>query len=384
MHSVFQIDKIKFLLLFIILSGIFIPLSANIYQPEDSARVEERIFTAEELIRGERLFFGLAYPSDKSVNCAACHNTRESDTLNWNPNAIEISIKYLNRNTGDLTRVLLKPAGPKMSQVHRGFELIQEDITLIKAYMDELVVIGLIKKKPVITNLMLFIIASILFLFSVVDLMITRRIKRGWINYLILLTTGIFITCTLVVEGIAIGRSPGYGPDQPVKFSHAVHAGQNGTECLYCHSSAEYSKTAGIPPENVCMNCHLIVRNGTRSGTVEIAKVIFAYETRTPIEWVKVYNLPDHVFFSHAQHVKVGGVNCEECHGNVDEMDIIKQATDLSMGWCINCHRTRKLDVQNNLFYTDYREMAGRIKRGEINSVTVDMLGGIECMKCHY
>ena len=126
--------------------------------------------------------------------------------------------------------------------------------------------------------------------------------------------TAVFITRSLVIDALAIGHSSGYAPDQPVKFSHEVHAGQNGTDCIYCHSYAPYSKSAGIPPENVCMNCHLLVRNGTRSGTFEIAKVIRAYEEMKPIEWIKVYNLPDHVFFSHAQHVSAGGISCQECH----------------------------------------------------------------------
>ncbi len=149
---------------------------------------------------------------------------------------------------------------------------------------------------------------------------------------------------------------------QPVKFSHKVHAGQNKTDCIYCHSFAGSSKTAGIPPENVCMNCHLMVRNGTRSGAAEIAKVISAYEKAQPISWIKVHNLPDHVFFSHAQHVTAGNVECQECHGKVEEMDVIRQVSDLSMGWCINCHRTKKINFQNNKFYSDYTGLSDKIK----------------------
>ena len=132
------------------------------------------------------------------------------------------------------------------------------------------------------------------------------------------------------------------------------------------------------------MNCHFMVRSGTRSGVTEIAKVLNAYENRKPIEWIKVHNLPDHVFFSHAQHVSVGGVACQECHGKVEEMDVIKQVSDLSMGWCINCHRTKKINFQNNRFYTEYTGLAEKLKKGEIDSVTVEMVGGTECMKCHY
>jgi hypothetical protein len=383
-HNSFLSEKFKCLLLAILLTGIFIPGLSNNTQADDSSLYNPRTFTAEELIRGERLFYGLVYIDNKSVNCSACHNTIVSDTMNWNPNALEISRKYLGKSAMDLSKVLLNPGGVKMSQVHKGFQLTPEDIMMIKAYMDRLVDIGMKQKKPVITNLLLFILASLLLLFSITDLIITKKIKLRWINYVILLFSAVIVTKILVVDAIALGRSKDYSPIQPIKFSHAVHAGQNQTDCIYCHSYAPYSKTAGIPPENVCMNCHLMVRNGTRSGAFEISKIIDAFDNKTPIEWIKVHNLPDHVFFSHAQHVGAGALKCQECHGEVEKMDIIKQVSDLSMGWCIDCHRTKKLNIHSNKFYSEYKDLAAKIKNGEIDSVSVSMLGGTECMKCHY
>jgi hypothetical protein len=377
-------QKFKYLLLCLLLSGIFIPGFSTSIQNEDSLYLKHINFTAEDIIRGERLFYGLVYQGSRSVNCASCHNTRESDTLNWNPDALEISLSYKSKTAADLSKVLLNPSGTKIGQVHKDFQLSPEDIVLIKAYMDEFTEIGLKKSKPVITNLLLFIIAIILFIVSAIYLIFRKNIKRPWINVTILLITAGFMTYTIVVNAIAMGRSRDYSPDQPVKFSHKVHAGQNQTDCIYCHSSAPRSKSAGIPPVNVCMNCHLLVRNGTRSGSAEIVKVIRAFEENKPIEWVKVYNLPDHVFFSHAQHVSAGGITCSKCHGKVEETDVIKQVTDLSMGWCINCHRTTKVNFDGNLFYSHYRDLAEKMRKGEIDSATVDMIGGIECMKCHY
>ena len=113
------------------------------------------------------------------VNCADCHNTRVSDSLNWNPDASEISNKYLHKTARDLSKILLKPVGQKMSQVHKGFQLTAEDIVLIKAYMDKFTEIGLKQDKPVITNLFLFIVASILLLFSITDLIISKLLKRN-------------------------------------------------------------------------------------------------------------------------------------------------------------------------------------------------------------
>ena len=271
-----------------------------------------------------------------------------------------------------------------MALAHNGLQFTPEDIVMLKGFMDEFATIGLKQKKPVITNLFIFILASILILFSITDLIITKKIKKSWIHLIIILIAGLFITRTFVVDAIAIGHSPEFAPDQPIKFSHAIHAGQNQTDCIYCHSYAPYSKSAGIPPENVCMNCHLLVRKGTRSGAFEIAKVIRNFEEKKPIEWVKVYNLPDHVFFSHAQHVGAAELNCTECHGAVDKMDRIKLNNELTMGWCINCHRTKDVKFKENKFYTEYKELYGRMSKGEIDSVTVSMIGGTECMKCHY
>jgi hypothetical protein len=384
MSKSFPFEKIIYLLLAIFLSGNIIPVHANINQEEDSVAYKQNAIGKEELIRGERLFYGLVHLKENSVNCSACHNTQVSDSLNWNPNALEISLKYKNKSIGNLSKILLKPVGLKLSEAHKGIQLTPEEIVLIKAWMDSFVNNGLKQSKPEITNLLVFIIASILFLFSIIDLMISKILKKKWINYIIVIVTGIIISNTLVVNAITLGRSKDYSPIQPVKFSHRVHAGQNGIDCIYCHSSAPFSKIAGIPPVNVCMNCHILVRNGKRSGIFEISKIINSFENQKPVEWIKVHNLPDHVFFSHAQHVSVGGVGCVECHGNVKEMDIIEQVKDLSMGWCINCHRTRKLKVQNNTFYSQYRDLTEKVKNREIDSVTISMVGGRECMKCHY
>jgi hypothetical protein len=374
----------KLLLFLIILSGHILSLYPYIIQSNDSVIYSKKVFSAEDLIRGERLFYGLVYVGNKSINCAGCHNTKVSDTLNWNPDALDISKLYLNQNAKDLSEALLNPEGTKISQVHSEFRLTPEDITLIKAYMDKLVTKGLEQDKPSILNRFLFIVALLFFLFSITDLIITKMVKKLWINYIVFLITLVFITYILVVNAIKIGRSRDYSPFQPIKFSHAVHAGQNQTDCIYCHSYAPFSKSAGIPPVNVCMNCHLLLRVGTHSGTFEIAKMVNAYESRKPIEWIRVHKLADYVFFSHAQHVSAGGIDCQTCHGDVKKMDVIRQVSDLSMGWCINCHRTRVINFQYDKFYSQYKELADKIRKEKISVVTIGMLGGTECMKCHY
>ncbi|RLD94583.1 MAG: hypothetical protein DRJ29_05415 [Bacteroidetes bacterium] len=155
-------------------------------------------------------------------------------------------------------------------------------------------------------------------------------------------------------------------------------------DCQYCHTTVAHSKHAGIPDVNICWNCHSIVREGSHSGKHQINKVVDAWESGIPIQWIKVYNLQDHVFFSHAQHVTVGKVECLTCHGNIEEMDRVRQLGDLSMGWCINCHRDTEIQFFDNEFYTQYKELHKLMESGEIDRVTAELTGGTECSKCHY
>ena len=213
---------------------------------------------------------------------------------------------------------------------------------------------------------------------------------------------------------IGLGRQQGYQPDQPIYFSHKVHAGINQINCLYCHSGAWESKHAGIPSLNICMNCHQVVTDYTKGpklfdgekeidGTAEIQKLYqFAgfkpgpgakwdpikASSKSP-QWVKIHNLPDHVYFNHAQHTRIGNVACQTCHGNIQEMDKVQQMSELSMGWCINCHRETKVnfnynDSTGNRFYSIYEKFHNDIKHGKMDSVTVRDIGGLECQKCHY
>lgn len=190
-----------------------------------------------------------------------------------------------------------------------------------------------------------------------------------------------------------IGVEQNYEPDQPIKFSHALHAGQNGINCQYCHSGAAKSKTAGIPSTNVCMNCHKFVQQGPKYGTQEIDKIYHAigwdktkqaYTGKTdPINWIRVHNLPDFAYFNHSQHVTVGKIECQTCHGEVEKMETLKQFSPLTMGWCINCHRETEVKMDGNEYYTKLHEQL-KDKYGKDAKITVDKIGGLECARCHY
>ncbi len=181
-----------------------------------------------------------------------------------------------------------------------------------------------------------------------------------------------------------IGVQQGYAPTQPINFSHKIHAGDHKIDCQYCHSTADVSKQASVPPVSTCMNCHNYIDASAKyNGEVspEIKKIRTAYENNTPIKWVRIHNLPDHAYFNHAQHVSIGKVECQTCHGPIETMEKVSQHASLQMGWCINCHRNEKVDVDNNEYYeTLHEDLAKRGKR----SITVAHNGGLECGKCHY
>lgn len=126
----------------------------------------------------------------------------------------------------------------------------------------------------------------------------------------------------------------GYAPVQPVPFSHKLHAGDLGMDCVYCHTTVETAAHAAIPPTQTCMNCHANVA----TDSPRLALVRQAYETGDPIPWVRVHMLPEHAHFDHAVHV-AAGVGCTSCHGRIDQMEVVYQAEPLSMSWCLDCHR---------------------------------------------
>ncbi len=179
----------------------------------------------------------------------------------------------------------------------------------------------------------------------------------------------------------SIGVQKGYAPEQPIAFSHKIHAGQYEIDCQYCHTGASIGKNATIPSVNVCMNCHNQIKSGTLTGEAEIGKILRAYNENKPIEWVRVHNLPDLAYFNHSQHVTVGGVECETCHGPIQEMDVVRQHSLLTMGWCIDCHRTTQVNAQGNEYYDKLLEVHEGSGKADM---TVEDIGGLECAKCHY
>lgn len=221
-----------------------------------------------------------------------------------------------------------------------------------------------------------------------------------------------------------IGVYKGYQPEQPIHFSHKIHAGENKIDCQMCHSGAKYGKVSEIPSMNVCMNCHRNISeyNGKYMEPgkdkafydAEIQKIYAAtgwdpakqqYTGKTqPVEWVRIHNMPDFVYFNHSQHVVAGeqaiitahnkknpndkiDVVCKACHGKVDTMNVVKMANDFTMGWCIECHRTTEVDMNNGFNKEYFKNLHDKLKKQypkDGGKITVDVIGGLECGKCHY
>ena len=212
----------------------------------------------------------------------------------------------------------------------------------------------------------------------------------------------LFFSSTYLAYGylMQVGIDQGYQPIQEIHYSHKIHAGDNQIDCKFCHSAARTSKTEGIPSLNVCMNCHKNIEEYTGPVTDQYTKEFYDGEiqklydavgwdaenaqytgVQKPVKWTRIHNLPDHVYFNHSQHVTVAGVACQQCHGDVQTMEVVEQHAPLTMGWCINCHRTTNVNDANPYYEKIHEQLAKKYGKEKL---TIAELGGLECGKCHY
>ena len=195
--------------------------------------------------------------------------------------------------------------------------------------------------------------------------------------------TGILVLALLlggkatIDAAYGIGIHQGYAPEQPIQFSHKLHAGQYQINCNYCHTGVYAGKGANIPSANICMNCH----NAIKRESPEIQKIYKALEKDEPIQWVRVHNLPDLAYFNHSQHTNVGGLECKNCHGEIEKMEVVEQRSSLTMGWCIDCHRQTDVNAKGNAYYDKLVEVHNKDSKTPLK---VQNIGGLECSKCHY
>lgn len=187
----------------------------------------------------------------------------------------------------------------------------------------------------------------------------------------------LLVTKALIDGAYHIGVQQGYAPKQPIAYSHKLHAGTYQIDCNYCHTGVNRGKSAHIPSANICMNCHGVIKK----ESPEIQKIYTAIENNQPIEWVRVHNLPDLAYFNHSQHVNVGGLECQQCHGEIQNMEVVEQRSSLTMGWCIDCHRKTDVNTKGNAYYDKLVQLHGNESK---EALKVADIGGLECSKCHY
>ncbi len=207
---------------------------------------------------------------------------------------------------------------------------------------------------------------------------------------------GLFLTGFALMAGSGfwyglekVGVQQGYAPMQPIAYSHELHAGQYKIACSYCHTGVERGKSATIPSANVCMNCHNVIKPESPEIQKIYAAVDYNVETKTygkntkPIQWVRIHNLPDLAYFNHYQHYKIAGIQCQKCHGQIQEMKVVAQHSRLTMGWCIECHTQTKVNLDNG-YYKEVHAKYANSKEFKAKGMTISQLGGMECSKCHY
>ncbi len=349
------------------------------HKKELSARVTE-----EEISKGEALFEGEIHFKDDIPPCVSCHNNTDIDTLNWNPSALDIAVAFSHQDKADMIDLIINPKSDKMQEVLKNHRLTDDESFFITAYLKDFERRGLKPNKKFPIRRTVFIgVCLIMFLF-LFDLLITKQIKHKAIPLMVIIVSLIYVFYTLYHEAKMVGLSQNYAPVQPIKFSHRIHVKDNMISCLFCHNGPEYSRESGIPTTNVCMICHNKIKTGQHTGEFEISKIKKSFEEKKPIAWIKIHNLPDHVFFSHAEHVSNGKIDCKKCHGPVEEMDVTYQYASLSMGWCVQCHRQTEVQFKENMFYSGHVALINDLKSGKIKKVTADMIGANDCQKCHY
>jgi len=364
-----------------------------------------------QVVKGKNIF---------NANCAACHKldakligpalggVAERREVDW----LKAWIKDNNalRASGDADAIAVYEENNKMPMTAYP-QLSDDDLEAIIAFTSHadiltakaLIVAGAddgLAKLPKSTAWMTYLV---LFVFLLLALWVYFFSKNEFLQLVMTIALLLGSGYYMYLGMMSIGVDQGYKPIQPIAFSHKIHAGDNKIDCEYCHSSAKHSKTSGIPSANVCMNCHKSISeyNGPVTSErdkafydAEIQKIYDAvgwdseklaykedYEEK-PIQWIRIHNLPDFAYYNHSQHVTVAGLKCQTCHGPVEEMEEVEQFSPLTMGWCIECHKTTDLKVESNDYYAKIHEELS--KKYGVEKITVAQMGGRECGKCHY
>lgn len=434
------------ILKYFLLSILIVSLSSTYAQEgetgaEETAQSTEAAIPGADPAKGKELFNSLCAACHKPYKDGvgpALHGTTDRHEMEWLYKWIKNSQELI--ASGDPAAVKLYNDWNKVS-MNAFPQLSNEDIDNIIAYVEQPkpepkkkvadagaavadsgsgsglsneVVIGILAFVLLLLATILYLVNKTLRKFAAVNGIEVEEKKEKskpiWVafaeNQFLIIVTAIVMLLVVAWFGygalMQVGVDQGYEPIQPIHYSHRIHAGDNQIECKYCHSNARKSKHSGIPSLNVCMNCHKQVGEvAEETATEEYSKEFYdgeiqklydavgwdpstqSYTGETkPVKWVRIHNLPDFAYFNHSQHVSVGKIECQTCHGPVEEMEIMYQDAPLTMGWCINCHRETNVKMEGNAYYEKIHEELA--KKYGVEKVTAAQMGGIECGKCHY
>ena len=214
----------------------------------------------------------------------------------------------------------------------------------------------------------------------------TGQIFPKWANFL----PGILVLLVLCIVSSVIfvfwywfspkNLNVGYQPEQPIPFSHRLHAGDLGLDCRYCHTQVQKAGHSNIPSTDTCMNCHSVIK----TDSPHIKKLHDSYVNDEPIPWVKVHSLPDYAYFDHSRHVN-SGISCVSCHGRVDQMDVVRQVEPLSMGWCLSCHREpeKHLRPKEHVTNLGWKPKGDQLELGKLLKKQYNIDPKEHCSTCH-
>jgi len=308
-------------------------------------------------------------------SCAQCHPMQQQDTFVFSPSILEIQPATKAMSFEDFDELIHDAWGSDaLMDAHVDMHFDSLDLLLLKKFI-ETYPSNAFEKKKIHYSLYMLAIGVVLLLFVLPYLVIAGWKKNRWSFYLVFIAGLGSVLFYVFFMAFHEGHSPGYSPRQPIKFSHLLHAAENEIDCMYCHYQQEGSNNIGIPTTELCMQCHMLVREGANAGEFELKKLIAAWDNHAGIEWVKVQHLPDHVFFNHAAHIDHAGLDCAECHGEVEAMHQVSAINRMSMGWCLDCHRDANVNMKTVYFHNYFTAY---------DSLPFTKLGGEDCSTCHH
>ncbi|MCG8700970.1 MAG: cytochrome c family protein, partial [Bacteroidales bacterium] len=301
---------------------------------------------------GRDIFYGNNTRHEQKAACIDCHTLEVLDTFAWYPSAIDIAHKFKSQSTSDLQQAFNNPTSELGEEVHTGAKLTQAQAGRIKYFLEKELISNsqTNSKKKKNDSLLLIILFGVLLTLVIADYLVFKQLPYKIVHLVLICVFTILITRLIIKDWRNLDYQIHYQPNQPIKFSHQVHCEQNKIDCRYCHHYGATQAAAGMPSTDVCMNCHLVIREGANSGSFEIEKIYQSAEQNNPLQWFKVYNIPDHVKFYHDIHLKNGDMECVDCH-NISNSHEVKQDPIVSMQWCMDCHEQSKIDVSNQDFF---------------------------------